>query len=526
MSEKVERLLRRYNHAKNIGQMWENHFEDIYDYFMPNRNIAKMSAPGEKHNVHVYDSTGILAVRSFVSQLHTGLVPPGLQWFDLDIGSNILDNNPNKDTIKKALKVITDIIFESITNSNFDLVINEAFYDLAVGTGALMVREGTDDQPLLFSAVPLLRFYPEEGIKGDIETIWRDFRKFPIRNIKRTWPQAKISSELELMLDADFNAEIDLIEGTAFEPDKNQWNYVIIEQKTRRIIVDMMIDSSPWVVFRGFKRADEIYGRGPADQALPTMQSLNQMAMDELKAATLRANPIFMGASDGIFNPYTIMLEPWSIIPINPTSMGSPPLAPVPMGGDPRFSEMKMQELRDMINKIFFTQPLGPMDTSSNLTATEVMLRNQENLEEKIPFIGRLQFEFLDKLIQRVVFILTKKGIIPKLKIDGKEITVNYKSPLIQTQSLQNVNRAVRLAQTAQSIFGPQLSLLGLNSNKWFEFLAENLGVDPNLVKSSAELDEMSQQATQAATQQPQLPGAPTGGLPQDQQQPTLPTQQ
>jgi hypothetical protein len=200
--------------------------------------------------------------------------------------------------------------------------------------------------------------------------------------------------------------------------------------------------------------------------------------------------------------------------------MGQLPIAPVPMGGDPKFSEMKMQELREMINKIFFNQPLGPLDPASNLTATEVLIRNQEQLEEKIPFVGRLQFELLDKLIQRIVFILKKKGIIPNIVIDGKEVTVKYKSPLIQTQGLQNVNRAVQLAQTAQSIFGPQLSVMGLNSDEWFEYLADNLGVDPKLVKSASELQEMADQAAQAATQQPQLPTAPVGGLPQGEPSP------
>lgn len=532
MSERLERLMRRYTHARTRGQEWENHFEDIYDYFMPNRNIAKMSAPGEKHNIHVYDSTGILAVRSFVAQLHTGLVPPGLRWFDLDVGSDFPSNDPRKNAVKKALQIIADAIFKEISNSNFDLAINEAFYDLAVGTAALIVREGDNKNPLIFSAVPLLRFYPEEGPNGTIETVWRDFRKFPIRNIERTWPQAKISDELKLAMETDPNAKRDLIEGTVYEHKKKQWNYIVIENKTRTFIVDLKLGSdsaaSPWITFRGFKRADEIYGRGPADQALPTMQSLNQMAMDELKAATLRANPIFMGASDGIFNPFTIMLEPWSVIPVNPTSMGQLPLAPVPMGGDPKYSEMKMQELREMIKKIFFTDPLGPIDPGANFTATEMLLRKQEQLEEKIPFVGRIQFELLDKLIQRVTYILKKKAIIPNIEIDGKEVTIRYKSPLIQTQGIQNVNRAVQLAQTAQSIFGPQLSVLGLNSDEWFEYLADNLGVDPKLIKSATELQQLSAQATQAATQQPQLPAAPTGGLPQGQlpaQQPASPTQ-
>lgn len=517
MSERITRLKCRYDDAKKRGMTWQNQFEDIYDYFMPNRNIAHQSAVGEKHNVHLYDSTGILAVRSFVAALHTGLTPPGLQWLELEPGSEIKETEPGYDQLKEQLKETTDLIFEFVETSNFKLAINEAYYDLAVGTGALVINEGTVDNPLLFSAVPLLRIYPEEGISGDIETVWRDFRKFPVRNITRTWPTAKLSSGLSTMLETNPNAKVDLIEGTVFEPKRKIWEYIVLEQRTNSIIVDHRLRSTPWIVFRAFKRADEVYGRGPADQALPTMTSLNQVMADELKAGTLRSNPIFMGAGDGIFNPHTINLEPWSIIPISPSSMGQLPLAPVPMGGDPKFGQVQAEQLREMINKIFFAQPLGPLDPNSSLTATEILLRNQEQLEQKIPFIGRLQFELLDKLTQRIVFILKKKGLIPNIVIDGKEVTVKYKSPLIQTQGLQNVNRAVQLAQTTQSIFGPQLSLLGLNSDEWFEYLAENLDVDPKLVKSAQELEVLGEQASQAAQQQPQLPAAPMGGLPQGQ---------
>ena len=122
-----------------------------------------------------------------------------------------------------------------------------------------------------------------------------------------------------------------------------------------------------------------------------------------------------MGASDGVFNPWTVKLEPWSVIPMNPTSIGQMPIAPIPMAGDPNFQQIEINSLRDQINKIFFTDPLGPIrGGSEQLTATEIMIRNQEQLEQKIPFIGRLQFELLDKLTERIVFILTKKGIIEK----------------------------------------------------------------------------------------------------------------
>jgi hypothetical protein len=328
MSERITRLKRRYDDAKKRGMTWVNHFEDIYDYFMPNRNIARQSAVGEKHNIHLYDSTGILAVRSFVAALHTGLTPPGLQWLELEPGSEIDESEPGYEQLKKGLKETTDLIFKFVETSNFKLAINEAYYDLAVGTGALVINEGTTDNPLIFSAVPLLRIYPEEGISGDIETVWRDFRKFPVRLITRTWATAKLSQGLSTMLETDPNAEVDLIEGTVFEPKKKVWEYIVLEQRTNSIIVDQKLKSDPWIVFRAFKRADEVYGRGPADQALPTMASLNQVMADELKAGTLRSNPIFMGAGDGIFNPHTINLEPWSIIPISQRPWVSSPLLP------------------------------------------------------------------------------------------------------------------------------------------------------------------------------------------------------
>lgn len=521
MSERFENLIRRYSKARSRGLEWQNHFEDLYDLFMPNRNIAKESARGQRHNITVYDITGILATRSFVSLMHNGLTPLGVDWMIFEAGIAIPP--PLKNAVDKGLRIASDKVNQFIRDSNFHLAISEAYADLAIGTGSLIVNEGDSTNPLIFEAVPLLRVFPESSPFGDIRTVWYDMQKVPIRDIDKLWPKAifntKIPESINMQVQTDPNAEINLITGTVWNKNTQKYDYVVLDEKTKSFLVDVKMDSSPWIIFRGFKRAGETYGRGPCDQAFPTMATLNAVVEDELKAGRLRANPIFMGASDGVFNPWTAKLEPWSIIPINNTSVGQLPLAPVPMSGDPQFRQVQVQELRDMINKIFFTDPLGPINPTSQLTATEIMLRNQEQLEQKIPFVGRIQFELLDKLTERILFILQKKGLIPPIMIGKQElalqdVVVKYKSPLIQTQGIQNVNNFVKFNQVLQSIFGPQLAIMGLDSDQIPNYLANQLEIDPKLVRSPADLEILREKAEQAAQQQPQLPGAPMGGIP------------
>lgn len=526
----VDIYLQRFNIAKTKAQEYKTHFEDIYSMFMPNRNLYDSGTKSiQSFNRELYDTTGVLAIRTFVSQIHLALTPIGTEWLKLEAGS--LVSTELKDKVNRAAQEYTSLIFKFINESNFDLAINEAYYELAVGTGAIVVNEGDDENPLLFSAVSIPFYFPEEGPYGTIETVWREFTNFPYRNINRTWRKAKIPAVLVDAYTRDPNISVNLIEGTVWDEEKQKFHYCVIHVESKSIIFEEYSPSSAWIVFRGFKRANEIYGRGPCDDALPTMQTLNKMVEYSLRSAQMTVLPMYAAVNDGYINPSMITLEPNSIISCNPNaSPSNPPLFPIQGSGDFRLEQEIVQDLRDQINRIFFTDPLGPINDPAK-TATEIMIRNQYALESKIPFFGRLVFELLDKLVSRIVYILQKKGLLKSIKLDGKELSVKYQSPLVQSQNLSSANQIIKFAQALQSLVGPQLSLLAFDMADLITTLAQKMEIPLEVIKSSQEIQNViaqiqKQQQDQAQAQQQQqnqLPSPPQGGLPQGQlQQPSM----
>jgi hypothetical protein len=243
------------------------------------------------------------------------------------------------------------------------------------------------------------------------------------------------------------------------------------------------------------------------------MQSLNQIYEDKLRAGAFRSMPIYLGVNDGVFNPWTTNLEPNTIIPVSPFG-SNPPLTPVPQGGNPEYAVEDIMDLRKQINNIFMTDPLGSIEDPAK-TATEIMIRNQAALELKIPSISRLQVELLDKVIQRFVFILKKKGLFPPLKVDGKEFAIEYKSPLIQAQDQADATNIVKYVQTLQSTVGPDKALIPLDEPDFYLELANKMNVPLKVLKSAVEIEQTLDQMAQAEQEQnqPQLPQAPVGGL-------------
>lgn len=516
MAPKVEKLLKRYNSAKSNSDLWKSTFDEAYSYIFPDRNLFNQRTVGEKKNAQLYDLTPQIAAQRFVSQLHNGLTPLFSQWLELSPGENVPPDM--KTNIERGLQQTTDIIFSFLDNSNFNLVINESYHDLVLGTAAFLCFEGISDKdPITFRYVPLQDIHPEQTQAGSIDNVWRTFKKVPVRDINLLWPKATLTVNMKQDLAMDSNVMVDLVEGTVFDEKKKTYTYYVIDLKETKIIFEEKSESSPWIVFRWEKIRGETFGRGPGIVALPTIRSLNKMAQYELESAALRAYPIYLGYDDGVWNPYTASIQPKTIIPIEPTVGGHLPIQPLPEAGDVQFSELKIQDLRDQINKIFFNDPMGPVG-DPKMTATEVNLRNQQTLEEKAPSIGRLMVELTSRTIKRVMFILRNRGLLPNIEINNKEVTISYLSPLAALEGLKNVNNLTKMAQTLQAIVGPEVAAGGFKVAKLPSYIGEQLGVEMDIVNSEGEIQQatqLAQQQQQLQQEQPQLPTPPQGGIPQ-----------
>lgn len=536
--DRVQSYIARFKSAKSIAEQWRGLFLEAYSYAMPNRNLFSSNYTiGAKKNTFVYDTTAEDAVQSFASMIGAALTPPDTQWAQLDAGYDVPDED--KATVAREMQKATDILFRYIRASNFDLAIYESYYDLSIGTGAIMVTEGdSDDRPFCFDAVPLFDFFPEEGPRGTIDTAWRQWCNVPSRNIKRIWPHAEITPELQMLID---KSDIDKIfsglnfaEGVVFNEgasEDKQYTYTVICLDTGDEIVYEECESSPWIVYRWSKLPTEIYGRGPVISALPSIESLNKVAEFELKAAAFRACPVYMGFSDDVFNPFNTLIRPNTIIPINRSSATQLPLMPLPRDqSDPQFNQLIMADLRQQINNLMFSEPFGAQNAPVK-TATEITARQQMLMQKIGPAFGRLQVELLQPLIKRCLYILTKRGSLPPIKVNNKIVAISFNSPLAQATGLQKALNFQQYYGALAQMFGPQLAMQGLNVQNIPEYLAELYNVDLGNIKNPQEIQQVANMAAKLGQQQQaaqiaqSLPQSPSPGLAPNVQQSALQTQ-
>lgn len=499
---------RRFDRAKSNADLWMSLHEACQHYTCPARNLYYWTSQyqGAQKNAKIYDTTQVAATNKFVSKLQNALTPPQQVWARLESGTRV--DEEFKEELDRALQKQTDIIFDYIRASNFDMAANEAYYDLAVGTGCLVCNEGPDEDPLRWASVPLARLAVENSASGLIDTNFRWWDEIKIEELLVMWPKAKLSPMMWSLYENDPNASIkNLIEGCPENVGipghptpgkKNKYTYFIMHENF--LCIDEPLESSPFITFRYSKQNNEDMGRGPVMFALPSIMSLQEAYRLELVSANMNITKPIMAADDGIFNPFTFILAPNTIIPVATSSNGSFPIQVFPDTANPNFMQVTTNDLRMQINTLLYADPLGPIE-APNKTATELALR-QRNLAEEIgPAFIRLQKEFLSRVINRVIYILKKKGLIEDIKIDGKDIQVRYQSPLVVAQGQQDVAAFTQWLQLMQGIYGPEAAQVYLEPIKLPFWAANKMGVDLSVLNTEDGIKKMLGEQSEMAQQ-------------------------
>ncbi len=493
-----ELFRKRYDNAQQVADLWASLLEACYYYAVPYRNrfYRPKEQQGEFKASRIYDTTAVEATKTFVSKLHDAMTPPQVQWGYLDIDETFdTEEDIDRNAVQEALDNYMRKLFVYIHESNFDVVINECYFDLAIGTSCLVINGFTDEQPLLFSSVPMDKLAIEEAMTGRIESWFRNWENVKINEIKLRWKNAVLTEDMLSMLNDNPDAVVQMLyEGVMYMPHRKK-PYIYMVGTAENPILCEEFESNPGIVWRFQKVNSEVFGRGPVMDALPSIISLNELARIELAAANLNTFKPYMGFSDAVFNPHTFKLEPFTVIPIAPIgSGGSPPLIPLPDSSNPQFSQLTIMDLRNQIKTLLFND-VNPNESIQPETASAVMIQ-QQNLAQRIgPLFSRLQQEFLWPVIKRCAYILDKMGLLPALKIKGVKVNFRYRSPLALTKGQQDIARFTQYYQLMQGVFGAGPALMYVNPGVAPYLIAELMQVDPRWLNTPEEVQAAAQNA-------------------------------
>lgn len=244
---------------------------------------------------------------------------------------------------------------------------------------------------------------------------------------------------------------------------------------------------------------NESYGKGPGWFAEGDSKSLQLLERDKLVAVELAVKPP-MQASPDVAN------KGINMIPGGKTyRAGNDKIEPLfNVAANLQHLEAVIEQHVDRIKREYNANLFMMLDELSDkqMTAREVLERNQEKMAILGPVVQRMQFEFLGRIIERVYNILDRAHAFPEPEdpelaqtLAGQEIKIEYISPLAQAQKMSglvNIEQAVAfVGQAAQ--FEPNV----LKKLKWSETVNQYfalVGAPAAIKRTDEEYEEMVQQ--------------------------------
>jgi len=485
---------------------WENHWQEVSDYMLPRKaEITKERARGDKRHTQIFDATAIHALELLAASLHGMLTSSANKWFSLRFKETELNS---MDEAKEWLEDATSRMYDVIAKSNFQQEIFECYHDLiAFGTACLMIEEDQDDV-LLFSARHIKELYIQENKKGYVDTVYRRF-KMPAQAVADKFGIENISKEIINKVQKTPFDDVELVHVVRprydFDPQKLDkknmpFQSIYFEYGSGHIIKIGGFKENPYVIPRYLKASTEVYGRSPGMNALSDVKVLNRMCENSLKAAAKQIDPPLLIPDDGMLAP--IRMSPGSI---NYYRSGSRDrIEPLNINANNATTLNSENQRREAIVKMFHVDQLV-ISENRNMTATEVIQRQEEKMRILGPVLGRLQSELLSPLIIRIFNIMLRNGLFMQAPdiLRSQELNIEYVSPMALAQRSQELQSIIRGLELFGSLAQTMPVMDYIDENGLIKQVIEILGLPAKMIKSDGQVQQIREE--RAAEQQQQM---------------------
>ena len=505
---KAKMIIERYKTLKAKRVTWEDHWQDIADYFLPRKsNITIKRTKGDKRHDQIYDGTATHALELLSASLNGMLTNTISPWFILKFRNELINED---DAAVEWLESCSKVMQQVFARSNFQQEIFELYHELlAFGTSAMFITDDVQDD-LRFKTLHISEIFITEDDKGMVDSLTRRFH-LKNKNLPSMYPDAELPRAILTDIDKAPYDDAVIIHSVypnevkmGYDNNKNMdWVSCHVHEKTGTLLRESGFKEFPYVVPRYLKSSsNEIYGRSPAMNALPDTKMLNTMSKTTIKAAQKQIDPPLMVPDDGFILP--IRTVPGGL---NFYRSGTRErIEPLNIGSNQPLGLQMEEQRRKAIRENFFVDQLMTVQ-GQNMTATEVMQRTEEKMRLLGPVLGRLQSELLQPLITRAFNLLLKNNKLPQMPemLGEQDVEIEYVSPLAKaqkTQELSSIMRGMEIFGSMQNI-APVFDYIDIDG--LVSHVQDVLGLPAKIMRSKAEVQQLKQQKQQAEMEQMQL---------------------
>jgi len=437
---------------------WKPAYQDLSTYINPTRGSFSSEPNRGKMIDHkvLLDGHATHDSRILASGMSSGMTNPARPWFRMTLEDKVIAKLP---TVRAWLDEVRDLMLEVCAHSNIYDVFYSIYEELGIfGTGCAIILEDYDTviRGLNFTAGEYALGADE---KGRVNAFCREF-KITVGQCVDKFKEENCSAAVQA---AYKNNQVD------------SWVTIrhLIEPNTQRNAAmadfeNMPIRSAYWeasdgtdkfLAVRGFMEfpiiaprwdqitTDMINGYGPGWHALGNVKQLQKTTLDKLLAQEKLHNPPMQGDASLDDNAYVDLLPGG----MTRTSSQTPNAGIRPayqINVDIASFIEAIDTLKKSIDKDFFVDVFLMMINfdKTNMTATEVAQREQENIMMMGPLLNRVNSEMLDPYLERQYAVMERNGLLPEPpeEIAEMPIKIEYVSILAQAQKaigVQSINR-------------------------------------------------------------------------------------
>ncbi len=467
---------------------FEANWDDCYKYIMPRRGrVTSTDQPGNIRGDELFDSTATLANQRLSGALHSMLTNQATRFFELAFGIPDLDDD---EEVKSWLQKVTDLMHDTMNNSNFQTEIHELYQDLGgIGTSCMFIGEHAE-RIVHFMTRAMKEIFVQENNLGLIDVVHRKF-KWNLRQIVQEFGEACLTPDLLKLYNEGNSEQREILH--VVEPSLKK-GYFAFDSKYFLVSSSITLSGDkgfkefPYVVPRWTKNSGESYGRGPGMDALPDVKMANAMKETTLQGGQLAVGPPIMVDDDNVLG--SVQMTPFGITVVR--KIDTNPIRPINANSRVDFGQKLIENTQHTIDDHFFVNQMQLGDTPQ-MTATEVNQRTQEMLKFMGPVLGRQHFEFLKPTVERVYAIMERKGLIPPPppKAAKKRFEVKYSSLIARAQKMgdgSNLSQAFSVASPIANAIPSALDII--DGDKALRYIFDIYGVPQKIMNSEKTIKE------------------------------------
>lgn len=513
------KVLQRINQLKQERLRWEDQWIDIRNYELPWVGDFKRqgddSYPGRRKDLHIAQGVAWASAQIFAAGIMSGLTPPSRQWFKFQFNNSELNENVQA---CEVLDTRQEIMQSILSGSNFYNAIHSSYFELPYGQAPLAVLPDTK-KGVRFQAQTIGTYYIDVGGDGTVNTF---ARRYPckLQQIIDTFGVENLPLSDRLNIEAG---------GVPDNVTRYVWwlvepNAQAIPGRIGRLNMPYIsmywIDGSgdnDWLYVGGYDEfpvptgrystnANNPYGYGPGWYALGDSKMLQVMKRDYLTAVELAVKPPLTATAD-------VMAEGINLIPGGVTKVPGPNSHVQQLfqvGLDMPHLAEEIIRTEDSIKRAYSADLFLMLDSIStgNMTAREIVERQQEKLQQLGPVVERLQEEYLTPILERTYNILDRAGIFPPIPPDiaqlvaQEDVKIEYISPLAQAQrmsGLVNIEQAIAFTAQMAQMWPDSIKMIDPLGTiaKYFDLL----GAPAKMRRPEEEVQQMIEQEQKAMQQ-------------------------